>query len=260
MELVVRRSFAVINQCAAMVAVGLAGCTQVPTVPLASGAPASLLILSAREITDTIDAPLAEPLTVKLVDSAGNFVPGKIVKFLAPPPLEGVSYRGPVLVGATLAGAGQTAYSVATDSLGVARAYMKTTPAVGRFFVRAQTAEPGLSDSVLIAVRPGAPVRITLAPKDTAVYGGATYPLVVRAFDHGGNPPLEPIALTVRRPGVASLDGDGVVQANATGRTYAVASVGSVRDSAGVSVVPHGTILAVNRRYSSGETMAFFLR
>ena len=213
--------------------------------------PAALHIVSARSLEDTIGAVLIEPLTVAVTDANGDPFPGAPVRIWTP------TTGGVVVFGPTPNTFEGWEYDTTSDAQGIVRAYMKLYSQAGKFSVVASTGT--LKDSISVTIRAGAPIRIGLTPRDTAVYVGAHYSLSVRLVDRGNNTTSRPVVFRAARPLVASADSNQVVQANATGRAYVAATTGALAESVAVSVVPEGRILAFTHRYGSGDIAKFVM-
>jgi hypothetical protein len=130
-----------------------------------------------------------------------------------------------------------------TDSLGRAMVYLVTGGVAGRAAVVATVSELGVSDSASYTVLPGDPQFFAIAPRDTTLLPGATYPVQAVVTDFYGNPlPAEPITW---EPGplVTHVDGTGsVTVAAAPGGGSVRVQSGSLRDSATVTIMPPGKL------------------
>jgi Holliday junction resolvase RusA-like endonuclease len=115
----------------------------------------------------------------------------------------------------------------------------------GTYKVQLSVPQLGVSDTISVTVRPGAPFRILFASLDTAVYTAVSYTLGARAVDFWGNAAAEPVSVVSSKSTVGQYNAqDGSVHALATGRAYLIATVGALRDSSGISVVPPGRLVS----------------
>jgi Tol biopolymer transport system component len=97
----------------------------------------------------------------------------------------------------------------------------------------------------------GPPVALRVTQADTAVYAGASYQLLGQPFDGGGNARTrDEVRYRALHPEVAQVTEDGRVTAMAIGRGAIEASSGGLLDTAWVSVVPEGTIVALRATQS----------
>jgi WD40 repeat protein len=118
---------------------------------------------------------------------------------------------------ATLTGASYSTLATdVTDALGQAKALVSLGPIVGT--ARLQVAVPalGMADTVRYTVRPGAPARIAIGPRDTTVKAGATYTLRVSLADRRSNPTPTETPAYAALSGVASVSSAGQVTVGAT--------------------------------------------
>ena len=122
------------------------------------------------------------------------------------------------------------------------------TTFAGDGWLRISDVAAGIADSLPFTSRPGAAVRVQLAPRDTAVRVGATVRLRGYAYDEWGNARADELNWAVDGP-AAELAAASVVRGLAFGRALVRASTGAMRDSQWVSVVPPGTLAA---RWTSG--------
>ncbi len=233
----------------ALFAVAACGENTAPKVAVA------LRVLSPSRISDTIQATFTDPVTVQVMDAQGHGVAGGVAFFIVSPP-ESLSQYPIVYFGGSAQTPDANQYQAYADQQGMVRVFLRNGAKAGAFRVEIRVG--AAADSVVVTIRPGAPVVVTLAPKDTAVYVAASYELTPHLYDRVGNLTPDPVSFTARRATVASSDSN-LVQAHATGRAYIVATSGAARDSAAVSVVPQGRILAFTDRIGSGEIAKFVL-
>ena len=110
-------------------------------------------------------------------------------------------------------------------------------------------------DTVRFTVRPGAPARLEILPRDSAVYVDRSYSIRARVLDGHGNPSA--VAPTLRSDsGAVTLTAQGVLTGARVGRAVVRAAFERLADSAWVSVVPRGTLAATRR---PGELVQFGL-
>jgi hypothetical protein len=135
--------------------------------------------------------------------------------------------------------------TLTTDDRGRASMYVRLGGAATEAI--ATVTVPALADSVQtrITVRPGAPVRVVAAPRDTAVYVGRSYALQASRIDRFGNSiPSGALTFAVDSAAVA-VGAGGAVSGLAIGRASIVVQDGTYADTTWASVVPEGRIAAV---------------
>ena len=102
------------------------------------------------------------------------------------------------------------------------------------------------------------PLAQIVATHDTAVYAGVSYTLHARAADRIGNPRTDPVTSTSATPSVVTVSADNAT-AVATGRGRVVLRTGDIVDTAFVSVVPHGRLVALGRSSAGAPLNKFVL-
>lgn len=210
----------------------LAGCGDATTAP---GATAPVLTLSTQAYDDTIGAPL-DPLLLVALDDRGNPVSGRLATVVT---------DGPVLVRRGDMSTWVDSLVIRTDAAGRADVLLQPGPRAGRASIRIRPDGADSATVVEVNVRPGAPARFLLAPRDTALLASATLTIAAPVIDRGGDTLTVPVTWTSRRPDVASVDGSTrTVRGTAPGRVWIVANAGTAADSIAVSVVPNGVLAA----------------
>jgi len=229
--------------CAALVSIALpAGCADGGTSP-EIGSP-GLTIVRGANITDTVDAPLAQALLIEVRTAEGAPVPAAVVRFtsLYASAPDGRQVAG-VLVG-RLTTERTSAFVVdTTNGRGRAAALVQLGPIAGEAGVQVTVPEFGFADTARYTVRPGATASVVLDPPDTAVYIGASYTVTAQTLDRHGNVTGGTVQLAVVDGAVAQVSGS-TLTGRGYGRTAVVASSEHVRDTGWTSVVPAG-VLAV---------------
>lgn len=211
-------------------------CSDSATEP---GGALRLRIVAGADVTDTASAVLPQALTVEIRDGSGRPVPD--VEVLFGGLHENSSY--PAVQVASLESNWFT-YSArdTTDDRGRARMLVRlgTIAGPGRVLVMADAA--GLEDTASYMIMPGAATRVSVAPKDSAVYVGGSYPLRFTLFDRHGNRTEGGADLSAGTQAVSV--GGGALRGEAIGRGFVVGRVGNQVDTAWVSVVPRGVVAA----------------
>ena len=221
---------------AIMVAVGaLAACDGTPT----SGS-TMLRLVSAPE-SDTILAAVTQPLVVEVPGFAGTPVVFRANMLPWPgggAPVPSLHFARS-LANVTL----RPSDTINTDASGRATIYVRFGSIAGEAVVTAYA--PALGDSVQarLTVRPGTP-RVSVAPRDTAIYARGRYTLRIRIADAYGNAvPAQNVTFTTDSTAV-TVGATGDVAGQAIGRARLIVRMGSSADTVWVSVVPEGRIAA----------------
>lgn len=214
-----------------------AACTG--TEPSAS---ASLRFSGAADVEDTIGAVLAQPLVVEVRGATGAPAPaGTVVWFT---PVTPVQARGPEVLPAppaprTLGGTD----SATTDASGRATMPVVLGNTAGHGRLAVSVPALGLKDTARITVNPGNAYQTVVAPLDTVLYVGRSFPLRATVIsDRLGNPRAERVLLWRSSGPGLTVTPAGDVTATATGR-YRITAVGLDTTVGGaVSVVPQGRL------------------
>lgn len=213
----------------------VAGCEGSTAPPQPSGPP-SIKIVSGGGVQDSIQAVLA-PLVVEVRDEHGRPMSGAGVEFTARV-VPGTSIPA-LYIRTNDAYAGNAV--AATDATGRATLNVAMGAYAGPAWVVFGVRSLGLLDSTRYEIRPGAPVRVAVAPRDTTVAVGASFTLRLSAFDRQGNPTAAPgVTLLARNDGVTTSG--MTIQAQSFGRTRVVAQVDGLRDSVWIVMVPRATL------------------
>lgn len=194
---------------------------------------------------DTIGTSLAKPFKVTISDSTGRPVSDTTVVLAA-------------TYGAFLAGsASQRDKAVKTDADGNAQVAVTLDTVAGSYFLRAIVLGTSVRDSIPLTVKAGKAVSLSLAPRDSVVYVGNSYGVRATRRDRKGNLADDIPVFTALTGGVASV-ADSVVTGTAFGRTHLMATIGSLKDSVLVSVIPKGQIAAYASPAAAGAPPSAF--
>lgn len=227
-----------------LVSCGGDGVTKNPNDSTSSTRKRGIVVISGANVTDTALAELAKPLIVEVHDSTGALAPlAAVVRFSTPQHRE-----GPELQLRSFSAAGSQGTVVGTtDASGRTGVYIAMGYLSGPARVVVEVPTLFLRDTIRYTVTPGKAARLDFSTRDTAVAMGNTLSLSARVTDAYGNVRADPITWSVR--GVAAgITSSGLVSPSDVGRVYAVAAVGSVTDSVGITVVPKAEIAAVDVR------------
>lgn len=210
-------------------------------------------ILTPRALEDTIEAFAPSRLTVEVRDAAGKPVVATKVTLDSHPDVP-TGYYAPLAQFSLLGGTGVSTLAEVTDARGqlTVNARLGDRAASGWMTLDADTLG---RDSIHVTIRAGAPARLTLGPRDTALAVGASYTLSATVRDRSGDliTGVSP-TLVVRRSQVAAATAGLTVRTAVAGGTFVVGTVGTAMDSATLEVVPPGTLIAFRFGGSSVAT------
>jgi hypothetical protein len=227
------------------------GCGSGATEPkpeYSPGPPVTLVVIARPPVSDTIAATPILGIVVEARDSAGQPAPGAIVQFLGLPG-PGNSPLATMLVRAASSATYQAHESITTDLLGQVVVHVEFATVAGPGHIQIAIADAGLAVDLGFTIEPGDLVSLGVAPRDTAAHPGASIQLRVTPSDRFGNPRTDRVTWQkLWTPAGAAVDPlTGVVTVTAVSRDTVIVNMGALRDTGFVSVVPHGTYVAVSR-------------
>lgn len=197
-----------------------------------------LRVVSGGE-PDTILARPGQPLIVEARDADGRLASGLMVRFttiFAGP--NAFVYLGQVPPPTSSA----TSASDTTDTEGQAGVLLTMGPYAGDAQLQVSVPEIGITDTLVIVVRPGAPFRIRFAVRDSVLLLDSSYALTARVADRANNPRDEVPTLTNLTTSVCSLTGSEL-RGIRMGRCMIEAQYGSMLDTAKASVLPFSRLV-----------------
>ena len=104
--------------------------------------------------------------------------------------------------------------------------------------------------------RPGNPVAIVIAPRDTPVFVGGAYRLLARSIDRYEDS-VSSDASFASTSSAIQLDPDGVVRGGTVGRARVAVTIGALRDSGFASVVPRASMAVHDIGSFQGDSLGF---
>lgn len=214
---------------------------------------------------DTIQALVPAPLLITLADVRGFPIANAELSIYSVPKHPSGESWAPVLLLAT-SDSVPLRYLLPhalTDSAGQVRLWVQYGTLAGDAqlvvsYADTSSMSVGTRDSLPVTILPGAPARFRFIPADSTAYAGRIYPLESEVLDRCDNLTAVVPTLSSSRQEVVQIDDQGGVKTIATGRAYVIATAGQARDSAAISVVPHGTVLAYQPFQSSGGAPRIF--
>jgi hypothetical protein len=218
-------------------ACGLTGCGGSEPTQLGPG----LNIVSGAGTTDTIEAELRQPLVLRVLLEDGQPLAAQHLL------VESQDCESYLVCTALVAAPGDSSwsdrYSDSTDAQGYVRVRVKLGLRAGEARLRITAYESNQFDTATWKVTAGHLARIIAAPDDTTLYAGGGFSARAATYDRGGNPRTGDTWSFDPAAGLVTVAADGQVRAGGgIGRAVLVARAGSLVDTAGVSVVPHGEL------------------
>lgn len=194
-------------------------------------------------VTDTVFANPA-PLIATVTWSDGEPAAGQLVRIqnttVVPGP--GGALTWPIVL-PVQSGVEGFEYLAGTNAAGEVVVPVRLENMPGAHYIRASVVGAD-ADSALYMIVPGRPVSMSVLPADTSIQSGRSYPLRVSVSDQSGN--ASPVAATFSSltPATLGVDGTGSVSSLGLGRGHVRVETAGFVDSAAVSVVPSGTLVA----------------
>ena len=226
-----------VTACIAVVALLLAGCNGDSSGPGLLSNP-RITIVAGGGATDTIGTMITTPLTVSVLDSAGEPAVGTVVRFevdATPGPRVFLARASNGIPLATLV-------EMPTDVNGRASVYLYTGLTAGAAAVHVSAPAFSISKDDTVTIRPGLRARIRV-PADTAVYVDGTFIMPASTVtDRNDN--AYPDAVTYSSSDATISVTQGVVTGRKFGPAQVTAQSGSLTASINVAVVPRGSFAA----------------
>jgi hypothetical protein len=222
--------------------------------PTATPGQRGLRFLDRSSIADTIFAFHQRSVVLELRDDAGAPIGGAPVTLASA--LTSSSTITAARFGTLPTGPTQPTLTVTTDESGRAQFFLQLSFKAGPGYVVAD-AGGGRRDSIAVTVSAGTPVDLTVAPFDTAVLAGREFQTRPLARDLGGNDVGLPIGLSSTTGAITVAAGR--IRGVTIGRAAVIASLGVLRDTAWVSVVPPATIAYHAAPIGAGQDAGVYL-
>lgn len=207
-----------------------------------------IALVSRPATTDTVGASHDQALVVEVRDSAGRRVSGKVVRFQVLPHGDTTRVWQSQLAVCSLGmvTCPVTGPTIALDTTGVdgrAAVAVRWSTVAGNARVRVHVPEYGVADTVPFTVTAGGAADVDFTVRDAAVRNGQPLTVTARVTDRYGNPRAD--APRYSSLGVVTVDSaSGVVGTAGFGVGRVVARFGAFADTARVSVVPDGYVVA----------------
>lgn len=230
----------------------LIGCSGDPTGstppdPIDPTPRAAVRVVSGADVPDTIRARLAQPLVLEVTDSLKQLVADVEVQFSAP-----IEPAAPHCIGSAC---GRTHAVFAqgpkrTDEQGRVSTPIEFGRIAGEGRLAVAVPALGILDTVRFTIKPGRAAHVVITTRDTVAYQGTAVTLGAVVTDRYGNvlPELPSLEGSVATP-TSGLRVTGA----AFGVHPVVARAGSLTDTARLTVIPRGTIAALEQYSHDGK-------
>ncbi len=221
-----------------------AACDGGPNDPKPEPVKPGIGIVAGAGTTDTVQSTPVQALNILVTGPDGKPAAGAPVLFESGFASVGTNRVATMTVGPVVSSSFTTSVGDTTDASGVAsvRVRFGTVSGEGKVVVTVPTL--GFQDTARYNVTPGAPVRTTLAPRDTAMYMAGSVTLRAAVVDRFGN--RRPETPTLSGPAAVTISG-ATVSTSSFGRHLVRASYpGTIADSTTVTALPRGRLAASN--------------
>ena len=204
-----------------------------------------LRLLLGDGAADTVLAMPTQALVVEVRDDNGSVVSGTVVRFQS---LSNDS-TNPYALGVYVAAATSPYFggfvADSTNSRGRVSVLIEMGTHAGGAKLVVTAPEFGLQDTAHFTVLPGRPAHVLVVPKDTALYAVARFQSRSTVVDQFGNQRTDPVTYTAMGSGITVTASGGITAGTSVVRARFKASSGGAADTGWVSVVPPGTIAAL---------------
>jgi hypothetical protein len=216
-------------------------------------------VVAGEGQSDTVLTTLAQALIVEVRDTSGALSAGRTVRFTAVAlPSSSAFVRVSPLDQQTF---GAFA-SNETDAQGRAKTLVRMGFVAGTASLEIAVPELGVADTITFTIKPGAPAKVTIAPRDTTIQPSTAFALRAGVTDQFSNP-ITNLTPTYSATGVAVSSAGQVTAPNTFAAGRVVASYGTAADTATVSVLPQlpmvvnkwGTLAVVNTDGTGEKTV-----
>lgn len=219
-----------------VIAVGLAGCGTDQGIEPADP-PDSIRFVAGRTATDTIGAELVQALVVEVPGAPA----GTVIRFEAGSPPGG----GPAALVAPLGSNGFVRELVDTlETTPRASVRIKLGGDLGIGTVVITVPEYGLRDSASYTITPGRAALVLAAPRDTAVFPGASYRVRWVAYDRAGHEVPDLVDFSAADANVTMVGDLATAGPIGRGRIAARSRSTGVTDTVYLNAVPDGILAA----------------
>jgi WD40-like Beta Propeller Repeat len=213
----------------------------------------SLRLVYGDGVTDTVLSKPAQALVVEVRGENGAPAEGTVVRF-QPLPIDSANpYSLSVFVAPLTSPNFLGFVADSADTRGRASVLIElgTQAGAGKLLVSAP--EFGLQDTARFTVLPGRAAHVMVQPRDTALYVGRAFQSRAAVTDRFGNRRPDPVSYAPIGSGVTVTPAGTITAGTSFVRARFKASAGSFTDTGWVSVVPVGTVAAVQTTTFAGH-------
>lgn len=213
----------------------------------------SLQLLYGDGAADTVLSVPAQALVVEVRDENGVLVAGTVVRFQSLPIDSANPFAFGVFVEAVTSPYFSTFVADSTDSRGRASVLIGLGTHSGAARLLVSASEFGLQDTARFTVLPGKATHVVVLPEDTALYVGRSFQARATTADQFGNPRSDAVSYSAIDPGITTTSGGSVTTGAGFVRARYEASAQGWTDTGWVSVVPQGTLAALQTSSFGGH-------
>jgi len=206
--------------------------------------PSSLRFIAGNSVTDTALARPVQAVVVEIHNGSSARLSGFAVRFQALPYDSGTVSEPSMLIAPLTSAFFSTFVVDSTDASGHAAVLMQLGRHAGTARVVASVPELGVEDTATVTIVAGAAARVSMMPRDTAVYVNGTVQLRAAVTDQNGNPRTDPVTYVADAASI-SVSSGGLVTGRSIGRAMVIGQAEWMADTGWISVVPQGTVGAL---------------
>jgi len=213
----------------------------------------SLRLLYGDGVSDTVFSKPAQALVVEVRGENGSLAQGTVVRF-QPLPIDSANPYSLGVYVAPLTSPGFLPFAAdSADSRGRASVLIELGSHAGPARLVVSAPEFGLQDTARFTVLPGRAAHVMVQPRDTALYVGRAFQSRAAVTDRFGNPRPDPVTYGAIGSGLTITPGGTITAGTSFARARFKASAGGFADTGWVSVVPMGTVAAVQTTTFAGH-------
>jgi hypothetical protein len=213
----------------------------------------SLRLLYGDGASDTVLSKPGQALVVEVRSENGSPAQGSVVRFQALP----IDSANPYSLGVYVAPLTSPTFSAfaadSADSRGRAAVLIQLGTRAGAARLIVSAPEFGLEDTARFTVRPGKATQVVVQPADTALHVGRTFQARGSTADRFGNLRSDPVSYSVVGTGISITSGGAITAGAGFVRARYRATAQGWTDTGWVSVVPEGTLAALQTGSFAGH-------
>ena len=213
----------------------------------------SLRLVYGDSVSDTVLSQPAQALVVEVRSENGSPAEGTVVRF-QPLPIDSAHPYSLGVYVAPLTSPNFAAFAAdSADSRGRASVLIALGTQAGAAKLLVSAPEFGLQDTARFTVLPGRAAHVMVQPRDTALYVGRAFQSRAAVTDRFGNPRTDPVTYAGIGSAVTVTPAGTITAGTSFARASFEASAGSFTDTGWVSIVPVGTVAALQNTTFGGH-------